>query len=63
MGSQDAGLKAGATEASMNGLIGFGVGVVLGVIAGRFYWNQAIRYAKARETLFQAWVASEFRRL
>jgi len=47
----------------MNYLTGFGVGFVLGVLAGRFYWNRAISFARAKEPQFKVWVASEFRRL
>ena len=47
----------------MHYLTGLGVGFVLGVVAGRFYWNTAISYARAKEPQFKVWVASEFRRL
>ena len=47
----------------MTQLIWFGAGMVLGVVAARFYWNKAIGYARAKGQEFGAWAASEFRKL
>ncbi len=44
-------------------LIWFGIGLVLGVVATRVYWNKAIGYAHAKERDFRAWAANELRRL
>jgi len=47
----------------MDCLIGFGVGLVVGAVAARVFWNQAIGYAHAKENEFKAWVGNEFRKL
>ena len=47
----------------MSKLIWFGMGMALGVVVARFYWNKAITYAKAKEQEFRAWAANEFRKL
>jgi hypothetical protein len=47
----------------MDYLTGFAVGLALGVIAGRFYWNRVISFARAQGPQFRAWVANEFHRL
>jgi uncharacterized membrane protein YebE (DUF533 family) len=47
----------------MTRLIWLGVGMALGVVATRVYWNKAIGYAKAKNQEFRAWVANEFRKL
>lgn len=47
----------------MTNLIWFGIGMALGALAARFYWNKAIGYAKAKEQEFRAWAANEFRKL
>ena len=47
----------------MSRLIWLGVGMALGVVAARLYWNKAIGFAKAKGQDFGAWASNEFRKL